>query len=460
MNILILGSGGREHALAWKLLQSKKCKKLFVAPGNAGTQQIAQNISLDVNDFEKIAAFSKQKEINMIVVGPETPLVEGIWDYFNNTDDLININIIGPGKRGAQLEGSKDFAKSFMHKYGIPTAKSKTFTKDTLQDGLEYIKSHGAWRTVHSADRSAHIVLKADGLAAGKGVIIADSVLSAKSTLKEMLTNEKFGKASSKVVIEEYLDGIEVSVFVITDGKNYKLLPEAKDYKRIGEGDTGPNTGGMGAISPVLFADKNFMHKVTDRIVNPTIEGLLRENIDYCGFIYFGLMNVKGDPYVIEYNVRLGDPEAEVILPRIKTDLVDIFSAAAQNRLCGINIEFDERIAATVMLVSEGYPGEYSKGREIKGLGKLLNEELRITSPTNTQGFDKRVNNSSFIKAFHAGTATNDNGKVITNGGRVLALTAMDTDMNKALRISNAAAEIIEWKGKYYRKDIGFDLRK
>ncbi|MCH8317445.1 MAG: phosphoribosylamine--glycine ligase [Bacteroidetes bacterium] len=456
MNILVLGSGGREHVLAWKLLQSRKYhaagdyaeggKKLFVAPGNAGTQQIAQNVSIDVNDFEKIAAFSKQNDIGMIVVGPEAPLVEGIWDYFNDNDDLHNINIIGPSKLGAQLEGSKDFAKNFMRKYGIPTAKSKTFTRDSLQEGLEYIESHGAWRMAHGADLSAHIVLKADGLAAGKGVIIADSVRSAKSTFKEMLTNEKFGKASAKVVIEEYLDGIEVSVFVITDGSSYKLLPEAKDYKRIGEGDTGLNTGGMGAVSPVPFADKNFMSKVTDRIIDSTIKGLQKENIDYCGFIYFGLMNVNGDPYVIEYNVRLGDPEAEVVLPRIKTDLVDIFSAAAEKRLSEINIEFDERTAAAVMLVSEGYPGTYLKGKEITGLGRITNGELRIT------------NKSSFVMAFHAGTTTNGNGKVVTNGGRVLALSALGSNMKEALHLSNAAAEIIDWEGKCYRKDIGFDL--
>ncbi|MBW8049793.1 MAG: phosphoribosylamine--glycine ligase [Cytophagales bacterium] len=452
MNILVLGSGGREHVLAWKLLQSRKFhaagdhaeggKKLFVAPGNAGTQQIAQNISIDVNDFEKIASFSKQNDIDMIVVGPEAPLVEGIWDYFNDNDDLNNINIIGPSKLGAQLEGSKDFAKNFMRKYGIPTAKSKTFTKDSLQEGLEYIESHDAW----PRQLAGHIVLKADGLAAGKGVIIADSIHSAKRTFKEMLTNEKFGKASAKVVIEEYLDGIEVSVFAITDGRSYKLLPEAKDYKRIGEGDTGPNTGGMGAVSPVPFADKNFMSKVTERIVDPTIEGLQQENIDYCGFIYFGLMNVNGDPYVIEYNVRLGDPEAEVVLPRIKTDLMDIFYAAAENRLSEINIEFDERTAAAVMLVSEGYPGKYLKGKEITGLERMTNDELRIT------------NNSSFVMAFHAGTTTNGNGKVITNGGRVLALSALGSNMKEALHLSNAAAEMIDWEGKYYRKDIGFDL--
>jgi len=398
---------------------------------------------MDVNNFDKIAAFSKHNNIDMIIVGPEAPLVEGIWNYFNDNADLNDIKIIGPGKEGAQLEGSKDFAKNFMCKYGIPTAKSKTFTRNSLQEGLEYIEAQSAKRMAHSVKRYA---LKADGLAAGKGVIIADSVRSAKSTLKEMLTNEKFGKASAKVVIEEYLNGIEVSVFVVTDGRNYKLLPEAKDYKRIGERDTGPNTGGMGAVSPVPFADKNFMNKVADQIIKPTIQGLQRENIDYCGFIYFGLMNVKGDPYVIEYNVRLGDPEAEVILPRIKTDLVDIFSAAAEKRLSEIDIEFDERTAATVMLVSEGYPGKYLKGKEITGLEKFMNDELRMT------------NYSSFT-IFHSGTSTNGDGKVITNGGRVLALSALGTDMNEALHIANAAAEVIDWEGKYYRKDIGFDLR-
>jgi phosphoribosylamine---glycine ligase len=424
MNILILGSGGREHTLAWKIKQSPQCDKLFVAPGNAGTGQVAENVAIPLHDFDKLAEFSLKNKVSLIVVGPEAPLVEGIIDYFKNRKDLKEIMIIGPDKTGAQLEGSKDFSKNFMLKYKIPTAASRTFTHKDLNKGLEYLNSH-----------SLPIVLKADGLAAGKGVIISSDRAEAKETLTDMLANKKFGEASSKVVIEEYLDGIELSAFVITDGKNYQILPEAKDYKRIGEGDTGPNTGGMGAVSPVPFADKAFLKKVEEQVIKPTIQGLLKENIHYVGFVFFGIMNVGGDPYVIEYNARLGDPETEVIIPRIKNDMVDLLISAGKGTLSETTIHFDERTATTIMLVAGGYPDEYEKGKEISGT-----EDIKD------------------VLIFHAGTKVNDNNKIVTNGGRVMALTAFGDNIKDALSKSNAAAEKIKWDKKYYRKDIGLDL--
>jgi phosphoribosylamine--glycine ligase len=424
MNILILGSGGREHTLAWKIQQSSQCDKLFVAPGNAGTALVAENAAISLDDFPKLASFALQNNVSLIVVGPEAPLVDGIVDYFKGRTDLKDIIIIGPDKTGAQLEGSKDFSKKFMLKYNIPTAASRTFTHESLEEGLNYLTTH-----------SLPIVLKADGLAAGKGVIISSDRTEAKNTLTDMLANKKFGEASSKVVIEEYLDGIELSSFVITDGKNYQILPEAKDYKRIGEGDTGPNTGGMGAVSPVPFADKDFLKKVEDQVIKPTINGLLKENIHYVGFIFFGLMNVGGVPYVIEYNARLGDPETEVIIPRIKNDFVDLLLAAGKGTLSKEKIVFDDRTATTVMLVAGGYPEDYEKGKEITGT-----EEIKD------------------VFAFHAGTKINEYSKLVTNGGRVMALTAFGDNIKDALKKSNAAADKIRWENKYYRKDIGLDL--
>jgi phosphoribosylamine--glycine ligase len=423
MNILILGSGGREHALAWKIAQSPLCNKLFVAPGNAGTHLIAKNVPIEVLDFPLLADFALQQKIDMIVVGPEIPLVHGIVDFFKITAGVSHIHIIGPDRQGAQLEGSKDFSKNFMNKYKIPTAYSKTFFKDTLSDGLTYLETH-----------SLPIVLKADGLAAGKGVIIADNVGAGKEALNEMLAGDKFGEAGSKVVIEQYLHGIELSVFVISDGSDYVILPEAKDYKRIGEGDTGPNTGGMGAVSPVPFADETFLRLVEDTIIKPTIQGLKSEKIDYSGFIFFGLMNVNGTPYVIEYNARLGDPESEVIIPRIKSDLADLFLATAEKRLLGKQVEFLSDTATTVMLVAGGYPETYEKGLEISGL-----EEV------------------SDVLAFHAGTKLSGN-KVVTNGGRVMSITALAPSISEALSKSNKASAAIHWKDKYFRKDIGLDL--
>ncbi|HEY8401722.1 MAG TPA: phosphoribosylamine--glycine ligase, partial [Cytophagaceae bacterium] len=416
MNILILGSGGREHALTWKIKQSKNCDKLFVAPGNAGTAAIAENVAISLSDFPSLGQFAIDQKIDLIVVGPEAPLVEGVVDYFRNTASLNHILIVGPDKKGAQLEGSKDFSKKFMQKYGIPTASSKTFTADTLSEGLEYVGNH-----------SLPVVLKADGLAAGKGVIIAESHQEAKDTLNDMLANKKFGDASAKVVIEQFLKGIELSVFVVTDGKNYKILPEAKDYKRIGEGDTGPNTGGMGAISPVPFADQVFLDKVETRIIKPTIEGLQKEGIEYIGFIFFGLINVDGDPYVIEYNARMGDPETEVVIPRIESDLVELLVATAKKELFKTNISFKKQAATTVMLVAGGYPGDYEKGKEISGLESV--EDVLV---------------------FHAGTLLKDN-KVVTNGGRVIAVTAYGDTIEDALAKSNKAAEKINWEKKYYR---------
>ncbi len=426
MNILIIGAGGREHAFAWKIRQSIKCRHLFVAPGNAGTSSLATNVDIASTDFEALGKFSLENDIQLIVVGPEVPLVEGIVDYFRSVAELRHILLVGPDKIGAQLEGSKDFSKNFMARHKIPTASSQTFTSANLEEGLAYLDKH-----------DLPIVLKADGLAAGKGVIISNSREESKNVLREMITDKKFGDASTRVVIEQFLDGIEVSVFVLTDGKNYKILPEAKDYKRIGEGDTGPNTGGMGAVSPVAFADSVFMQKVEERIIKPTIDGLNKEGIDYVGFIFFGLISVKNEPYVIEYNARMGDPETEVVIPRIESDFVELLLAATKKELNQVEIKISSKVATTVMLVAGGYPEAYEKGQTIEGLDKVKE-----------------------VLAFHAGTKMDDKGKILSNGGRVIALTAYGNSMEEALSKSKAAAEIVNWKDRYYRKDIGFDLLK
>ena len=424
MNILILGSGGREHALAWKIKQSSRCNDLFVAPGNAGTSQICENVPLSLSNFKSIKEFVQLKKIGLVVVGPEAPLVDGIVDYFGNDEVLRDIAIIGPSKKGATLEGSKDFSKAFMERHGVPTAQSKTFTKDTLESGLEYLK------TV-----KAPYVLKADGLAAGKGVIICDELEEAQRELTLMLGEAKFGEASNKVVIEDFLQGIELSVFVLTDGKNYKILPEAKDYKRIGENDTGPNTGGMGAISPVVFATSKFLKKVEEKVVKSTIQGLNKDGIPYKGFIFIGLMNMKGEPYVIEYNVRMGDPETQAVMPRIKSDLVDLLQATWSGTLNTCSLEIDPAYATTVVSVAGGYPGSYEKGNVISG----LNNDYKDTI------------------TFHAGTK-NDQEEVVTSGGRVLAVTGIGGDIRSALDSAYARTSQINWEGMKYRKDIGQDL--
>ena len=424
MNILVLGSGGREHAFAWKLSQSSKCKNLYVAPGNAGTMEVATNVSISVNDFERIRDFVLEKDINLVVVGPEDPLVSGICDYFKADSKLQDIAIIGPGESGARLEGSKDFSKQFMQRHGIPTASYKTFDASQMDLALTYLKS-----------QPCPIVLKANGLAAGKGVIICQNHEDAEKNLRNMLEGKQFGAASSKVVIEQFLEGIELSVFVLSDGKNYKILPEAKDYKRIGEGDTGPNTGGMGAISPVVFADDAFLKKVEEKIVQPTIEGLAKDNIPYSGFIFIGLMSMAGEPYVIEYNVRMGDPETEVVIPRIQSDLVDLLFATAEGRLNTTDLDIDSKTATTVMMVSEGYPGSYEKGKTINGVENVQNAVV-----------------------FHAGTTLNDENKLVTNGGRVMAVTGLGDDIQEALNNSMEAVKAVEWDGMVYRKDIGQDL--
>ncbi|PLX23499.1 MAG: phosphoribosylamine--glycine ligase [Marinilabiliales bacterium] len=423
MNILLLGSGGREHALAWKMSQSKKLDKLYIAPGNAGTAAVGENIDIDLSDFPAIKNLVKEKQINIVVVGPEQPLVDGISDFFDSDSELKKVALIGPSTIGAKLEGSKDFAKEFMQKYNIPTAKYQSFNKSTLQKGKKFLET-----------LSPPYVLKADGLAAGKGVLILDDLNEAKISLEEML-NGQFGSASQTVVIEEFLDGIELSVFVITDGNSYKILPEAKDYKRIGEGDTGLNTGGMGAVSPVPFASKDFLDKVEERVIKPTVLGLKTEGIKYRGFIFLGLMNVKGEPFIIEYNVRMGDPETEVVIPRIKSDIVDLFEHTAQGTLSRAIIEIEERTCTTVMLVSKGYPEKYEKGKKMANLDKVTESQL-----------------------FHAGTI-NDGSSIYTNGGRVIAISSYGKNMDEALQKSYKNAEIIEFEGKNYRKDIGFDLK-
>lgn len=423
MNILILGAGGREHTLAWKLKQSKKLSQLFVAPGNAGTSALAINLEIGVNDFKAIKNAVITHKINMVIVGPEDPLVNGIHDFFLNDVDLKAIPVIGPQKAAATLEGSKDFAKEFMMRHNIPTAAYQSFTAQSLEKGYQFLES-----------LNPPYVLKADGLAAGKGVIILKDLQEAKNELKSMLVDAKFGAASTTVVIEEFLDGIELSVFVLTDGKNYKILPTAKDYKRIGEGDTGLNTGGMGAISPVPFADEEFMVRIHEQVVKPTVEGLKKDNLPYKGFIFIGLIKVDNQPKVIEYNVRLGDPETEVVIPRIKNDLLAIFEAVANQTLDKVHLELDERTATTVMAVSGGYPEAYQKGKEITGFSEITDALV-----------------------FHAGTAIKD-GEIVTAGGRVLAVTAFGADYKEAIKKSYQNIAKLNFEQMYYRKDLGFDL--
>lgn len=418
MNILIIGSGGREHAFAWKLSQSKHCQNIFIAPGNAGTDQVGTNVDLAVNDFEGIDQFCQANDVSIILVGPEAPLVDGIWDYFKDSE----IYVFGPSKEAARLEGSKAYAKEFMLEQNIPTASYKEFSIDNKDEGIEYIRNH-----------DLPIVLKADGLAAGKGVLILNDREEAVAEFIMMLEG-KFGQASERIVIEQFLDGIEFSVFVITDGEGYKILPVAKDYKRIGEGDTGLNTGGMGAVSPVPFVDETLMQKVVNHIVEPTIEGIKNRGLDYHGFVFIGLIKVEDNPYVIEYNCRMGDPETEVVLPRLKSDLLEILMQIRDGDIDKVAIQMDPRYAATMMLVSGGYPQQYEKGKVMSGLGK-----------------------SKDCLLFHSGTKDR-NGNIVTNGGRVLAITSLGTTKDEALMLSKANAELIEFEGKYYRSDIGFDL--
>jgi phosphoribosylamine--glycine ligase len=423
MIILLLGSGGREHAFAWKMVQSPLCDKLFVAPGNAGTSAIAINVNVSITDFDTIKTFVLAEQVDMVVVGPEDPLVKGIYDYFINDDKLNHIPVIGPSKIGAQLEGSKEFAKEFLVRHNIPTAAYDSFTAETVEKGCEFL-----------ATLQAPYVLKADGLAAGKGVLIIHDLAEAKKELRNMLVHQKFGAASSKVVIEEFLDGIELSCFVLTDGKSYKILPTAKDYKRVGEGDVGLNTGGMGAVSPVPYVDDALMEKIETRIVKPTIEGLKTDGISYKGFVFIGLINVNNEPIVIEYNVRMGDPETEVVIPRLKTDLVELFFAVANEKLDTITLEIDERSATTVMLVSGGYPEEYEKGKIISGLDKITDSIV-----------------------FHAGTKI-DNGAVVSNGGRVVAITSYGIDFQEAIKKSYQNVAKLHFDKMNFRKDIGNDL--
>ena len=426
MNILLLGNGGREHALAWKLSQSKHCAQLFIAPGNAGTAKCGKNVSISINDFDGLRAFCLEESIGMVVVGPEEPLVRGIADYFKADATLQSIPVIGPSQEGAQLEGSKSYAKAFMKRHNIPTAAYREFDESNYEDGIRYMQQH-----------ALPIVLKADGLAAGKGVVICQSYVEAVAEYEMMLHYSKFGDASKKIVVEEFLDGIEMSVFVLTDGNYHVVLPAAKDYKRINEGDKGPNTGGMGAVSPVPFADDTFMKKVNDRIIVPTVEGVKKDKIDYKGFIFIGIIKVNDDPYVIEYNCRLGDPETEVVLPRLKNDMVELFHAVAEGTLNNVTIEQDERMTCTVMAVSAGYPGTYEKGFPISGL------DLKVPG----------------ILVFHAGTTTEESGEVVTNGGRVLCVTSYGESVDEAVSNSLEMLELIEFDGIYYRHDIGWEFR-
>lgn len=423
MTILLLGSGGREHAFAWKMTQSPLCEKLFVVPGNAGTAAIAENVAISATDFEAVKALVLKENISLVVVGPEDPLVKGIYDYFKNDESLKHIPVIGPSKLGAQLEGSKEFAKEFLIKHNIPTAAYDSFTAETVEKGCDFLET-----------LQPPYVLKADGLAAGKGVLIIQDLEEAKTELRNMLVHSKFGEASSKVVIEEFLDGIELSCFVLTDGKNYKILPTAKDYKRIGEGDTGLNTGGMGAVSPVPYVDAVLMEKIETRIVKPTIEGFQKDGIEYKGFVFIGLINVKNEPIVIEYNVRMGDPETEVVVPRLKSDLVELFLSVADQKLGDFNLEVDPRSATTVMLVSGGYPEDFEKGKVISGLENVTDSIV-----------------------FHAGTKL-DNGNVVTNGGRVIAVTSYGDNFQEAIKKSYQNIDKLSFDKMYFRKDIGFDL--
>ena len=424
MNILVLGSGGREHAISWKISQSDLCKNLFIAPGNAGTNLAGSNINLDINNFKQVKKFVLDKSINLVIVGPEEPLVKGIVDFFKSDEELKSINIFGPGKTGAMLEGSKNFSKEFMFRNKIPCGKSRTFSKNNLTEGFKFLD-----------DINPPYVLKADGLAAGKGVLILDNLEEAKSELKNMVVDEKFGEASKNVLVEEYLDGIEVSVFAVTDGRDYLILPEAKDYKRIGEGDTGPNTGGMGAVSPVNFADNKFMEKVEKKVIKRTVDGIVKEKLDYTGFIFAGLMNVNGDPYVIEYNVRMGDPETQVVIPRINNDLLDIIIKCFNNKLSEVELDIKDGYTTTVILASEGYPESYDKGDVISNLEEKNNSQI-----------------------FHAGTI-NEDEKVKSNGGRVIACTGEGETIDEALENSYYLADKITWRNKYYRRDIGKDLK-
>ncbi|SCX95140.1 phosphoribosylamine--glycine ligase [Flavobacterium anhuiense] len=423
MTILLLGSGGREHAFAWKMTQSPLCEKLFVVPGNAGTAAIAENVAISPTDFEAVKALVLKENISLVVVGPEDPLVKGVYDYFKNDESLKHIPVIGPSKLGAQLEGSKEFAKEFLMKHNIPTAAYDSFTAETVEEGCKFLET-----------LQPPYVLKADGLAAGKGVLIIQDLEEAKTELRNMLVHAKFGTASSKVVIEEFLDGIELSCFVLTDGKSYKILPTAKDYKRIGEGDTGLNTGGMGAVSPVPYVDAVLMEKIETRIVKPTIEGFQKDGIEYKGFVFIGLINVKGEPIVIEYNVRMGDPETEVVVPRLKSDLVELFLSVADQKLGDFNLEVDPRSATTVMVVSGGYPEDFEKGKVISGLENITDSIV-----------------------FHAGTKL-DGQNVVTNGGRVIAVTSYGDDFQQAIKKSYQNIDKLSFDKMYFRKDIGFDL--
>ena len=424
MNILVLGSGGREHAISWKISQSKKYRNLYIAPGNAGTELVGNNLSVNINDFKEVKLIVIEKSIDLVIVGPEEPLVRGIVDFFKSDDELKHVKIFGPSSEGSKLEGSKDFSKEFMFRNNIPCAKSKTFNKNNLSEGISFLEKI-----------NPPYVLKADGLAAGKGVLILDDLEEAKSELSKMILDEKFGDASKNVLIEEYLDGIEVSVFAITDGYNYIILPEAKDYKRIGEGDTGLNTGGMGAVSPVDFADKEFMKKVEDSIIKRTVNGIKKEKLDYKGFIFAGLMNVNGEPYVIEYNVRMGDPETQVVIPRIKNDLLNIFIKCLDEKINEVDLDIENNFTTTVILAADGYPESYEKGDDIRNLEEFSNSKI-----------------------FHAGTKK-ENNRILSNGGRVIACTGYGESLEDALKNSYKLANNISWDNKYFRKDIGEDLK-